>query len=83
MSILPVEEISSNYVIDEASLNVEKMAQKTQSIWARAYDITIGNLVRLVHIVRRSIGGLVRDAFFSLKMVCDCKQYSYPKAVRN
>jgi hypothetical protein len=50
--------------VEEEPSELEELAEKTQSIWAQLYDLTIGNLIKIVHIVREAIGSVVRDAFF-------------------
>lgn len=50
--------------LDKEYLETESLAQRVQSIWAKIYDLTVGNLVKIVHIVRSAIGSFVRDAFF-------------------
>lgn len=66
LSISSTDEIfvgSESQVFEDHS-KVEELAQKTQSIWGRVYDVTIGNLVKVVHIIRNAIGSVVRNAFF-------------------
>jgi hypothetical protein len=62
---------SSNEVFFDPGLSIvedyskiEEVTQKIQSIWAQIYDATIGNLIKIVHIVRNAIGSVIRDAFF-------------------
>ena len=66
LSISSTDEIfvdSESRVFEDHS-KVEELAQKTQSIWGRVYDVTIGNLVKVVHVIRNAIGSVVRNAFF-------------------
>lgn len=67
MSVLAIsstDEVSFDPEIAPDRLKVELLAQKTQSIWDKIYDVTIGNLIKVIHILRNAIGSVVRNAFF-------------------
>jgi hypothetical protein len=67
-SVTSSDEVYCGVKIDEDLRGIEQLAQKTQSIWAQVYDATIGNLIKVIHIIRRAIGTVIRDAFvFPLK----------------
>jgi hypothetical protein len=64
LSVSPSDEISFGQEVSEDHSKVEELAQRTQSIWGKIYDVTIGNLIKIVHVIRNAIGSVVRNAFF-------------------
>lgn len=67
MSVIPTafsDEISFSAEIDQDCSRVAQLAQRTQWIWEQIYEITIGNLIHVVHVIRSAIGSVVRDVFF-------------------
>ncbi|HSX37381.1 MAG TPA: hypothetical protein VLE95_00950 [Chlamydiales bacterium] len=66
--------ISSISCVDQAFFEIDKedavesSARKTQTVWARLYGIACAPFITIVHILRSSIGAVIRDAFiFPLK----------------
>lgn len=49
---------------DEEPSKFQELAKKTQSIWAKIYDVVFCDYIYVVHIVRNAIATLVRNAFF-------------------
>ncbi len=56
--------VSSSFETDFGLWDVEDLAQKVQRIWDCLYDVTIGNLVRVVHVARSAMGAIIREVFF-------------------
>ena len=68
VSSCSIEEISSFTLFDKemeaSSPKIKELVGKVNAIWARAYDLSIGNGIRVFNVVRSAIGGVLRDAFF-------------------
>ncbi|MCF7852508.1 MAG: hypothetical protein K9M07_04635 [Simkaniaceae bacterium] len=64
LRIYPLDKISLGEGILGGHSRVELLAQKVQLVWGLIYDVTIGSLCKVVHIIRSAIGSVVRDAFF-------------------
>lgn len=63
-SISSSDEVSYSVEINEDPSKIEELVQKTQDIWGQIYDATLGNLIKVVHVIRSAIGSIVRDVFF-------------------
>jgi len=66
MSVSSSDEI---YYGAEVNVNLDSstlqgLAQKTQTICGQIFGMTVGNLIKIVHIIPNAIGVVVRDAFF-------------------